>query len=137
MLGRLHHLVLDCPDPRNLAGFYARLLGQPITYDSDDFVVVAENETSSGLAFQRAPGHRRPTWPSPAVPQQMHLDIMVEDIGEATLGVLALGASKLDGEGVFADPAGHPFCLIQHPGWWSAEDPKRSTSTELPSRRRK
>ncbi|MDO5752878.1 VOC family protein, partial [Arthrobacter sp.] len=88
MLGRLHHLVLDCPDPRNLAGFYARLLGQPITYDSDDFVVVAENETSSGLAFQRAPGHRRPTWPSPAVPQQMHLDIMVEDIGEATLGVL-------------------------------------------------
>ena len=117
MLGRLHHLVLDCPDPSALAGFYAQLLGQPITYDSDDFVVVAENETSSGLAFQRAPGHRRPTWPNPAVPQQMHLDIMVENIGEATPGVLALGASKLNGEGVFADPAGHPFCLIQRPGW--------------------
>lgn len=132
MLGRLHHLVIDCPDPRALAEFYAQLLGQPITYGSDEFVVVAENETSSGLAFQRVPGHRRPTWPSPAVPQQMHLDIMVEDIGEATLGVLALGASKLNGEGVFADPAGHPFCLIQRPGWWSAEGPKRSTSTGLP-----
>jgi hypothetical protein len=32
------------------------------------------------------------------VPQQIHLDVMVED-------------------GVFADPAGHPFCLIPRPAW--------------------
>lgn len=36
MLGRLHHVVLDCPDPASLAAFYSRLLGQPITYQSDD-----------------------------------------------------------------------------------------------------
>ena len=117
MLGRIHHLILDCPDPRFLARFYSELLGQPITYDSEDFVVVAENDTTSGLAFQLAPDHRPPTWPSPVIPQQMHLDIMVESIAEATARVLALGARKLDGEDVFADPAGHPFCLIKCPGW--------------------
>ena len=31
--------------------------------------------------------------------------------------VLALGAEKLDGDDVYADPAGHPFCLIRRPGW--------------------
>ena len=55
MIGRMHHLILDCPDPLALAAFYSELLGQPITYRSDDFVVVAENDTTSGLAFQLAP----------------------------------------------------------------------------------
>jgi catechol 2,3-dioxygenase-like lactoylglutathione lyase family enzyme len=118
MTGRLHHLVIDCPDPRALARFYSALLGQPVTYASDDFTVVADDDTTSGLAFQLAPDHRPPTWPSPHVPQQMHLDVMVEDVAAATPGVLALGATLLDGAaGVFADPAGHPFCLIRRPGW--------------------
>lgn len=117
MHGRLHHLILDCPDPRALARFYSLLLSQPITYDSNDFVVVAEDDTTSGLAFQLAPDHRPPTWPNTTVPQQMHLDIMVEDVKAATPRVLALGAERLDGEAVFADPAGHPFCLIKRPRW--------------------
>jgi catechol 2,3-dioxygenase-like lactoylglutathione lyase family enzyme len=117
MIGRLHHVVLDCPDPAALATFYSRLLGQPITYRSDDWVVVAENDTSSGLAFQLAPDHRPPTWPDPAVLQQFHLDIMVEDVASAGHRVLALGATKLAGEDVYADPAGHPFCLIRRPRW--------------------
>jgi catechol 2,3-dioxygenase-like lactoylglutathione lyase family enzyme len=117
MLGRLHHVVLDCPDPLALAAFYSRLLGQPITYRSDDWVVVAANDMSSGLAFQLAPDHQPPTWPDPAVPQQLHLDVMVEDVVCAGASVLALGAKKLDGEHVYADPAGHPFCLIRRPGW--------------------
>jgi Glyoxalase-like domain len=100
-----------------LADFCSRLLGQPVTYQSDDWVVVAASDASSGLAFQLAPGHRRPTWPDPAVPQQFHLDIMVEDVAASGPLVLALGAQKLDGEDVYADPAGHPFCLIRRPGW--------------------
>ena len=56
MLGQLHHVVLDCPDPAGLAAFYSQLLGQPITYQSDYWVVVAANDKSSGLAFQLAPG---------------------------------------------------------------------------------
>lgn len=115
--GRLHHLVIDCPDPRALARFYSALLDQPITYDSDEFAVVAATNRTSGLAFQLAPDHRSPTWPSPNVPQQMHLDVMVENVDEATPDVLALGASQLGGAGVFADPAGHPFCLIKRPDW--------------------
>jgi hypothetical protein len=91
--------MLDCQEPRELAHFYSALLGQPVTYDSADVVVVSTDATSSGLAFQRAPGHPAPTWPDPEVPQQIHLDVMVASVG------------------VFADPAGHPFCLIPRPGW--------------------
>ncbi len=116
MRARLHHLIVDCPDPQALAEFWSRLLDQPITYASDDFVVVSPDDTTSGLAFQQASGHRRPTWPDPAVPQQMHLDVMVEDVEAAGAEVLDLGATRLDGD-VYADPAGHPFCLIPRPGW--------------------
>jgi catechol 2,3-dioxygenase-like lactoylglutathione lyase family enzyme len=117
MIGRMHHVVLDCQDPTALAAFYSALLGLPVTYRDHDWVVVARDDTSSGLAFQRATDHRPPTWPDPAVPQQVHLDIMVEDPDTAGSRVLALGAERLDGEHVYADPAGHPFCLIRRPQW--------------------
>jgi catechol 2,3-dioxygenase-like lactoylglutathione lyase family enzyme len=119
MIGRMHHVVLDCPDPMALAGFYSALLGLPVTYSSDDFVVVAASDRSSGLAFQLSPEHRRPTWPDPAVPQQVHLDVMVDDVAAAASAVRALGAVQLAGQDVYADPAGHPFCLIPRPGWAS------------------
>jgi catechol 2,3-dioxygenase-like lactoylglutathione lyase family enzyme len=117
MIGRMHHVVLDCPDPAGLAAFYSALLGLPVTYDDGGWAVVAANDRSSGLAFQRAPGNASPTWPDPAVPQQVHLDIMVEDVAAAGPRVLALGAARLDGDNVYADPAGHPFCLIPRPRW--------------------
>jgi catechol 2,3-dioxygenase-like lactoylglutathione lyase family enzyme len=117
MIGRLHHVVLDCPDPLALAGFYARLLDLPITYLSADWVVVSSSDRASGLAFQLAPDHQPSTWPDPAVPQQFHLDVMVEDLAAAGPHVLALGATSLDGDDVYADPAGHPFCLVKRPGW--------------------
>jgi len=66
MIGRLHHAILDCPDPMALATFYSELLGLPVTYQSDDWVVVAANDTSSGLAFQLAPDHQPPAWPDGA-----------------------------------------------------------------------
>lgn len=116
MIGRRHHTVIDCPHPRALADFYAALLGQSITYDSADWVVVSDSDHSSGLAFQLADDHRSPTWPDPQVPQQIHLDVMVEDVAAATPQVLALGAHQLT-DTVFADPAGHPFCLIPRPDW--------------------
>jgi catechol 2,3-dioxygenase-like lactoylglutathione lyase family enzyme len=117
MIGRMHHVVLDCQDPAALAAFYSELFGLPVTYRSDDWVVVAVNDTTSGLAFQLAPTNRPPTWPDPSVPQQFHLDIMVEDVAAAGQRVLALGAVSLDRKSVYADPAGHPFCLIPRPRW--------------------
>lgn len=79
--------------------------------------MVAVDTTSSGLAFQRAPDHRAPTWPRPHVPQQIHLDVMVDSVAAATPFVLGLGATPLTDDGIFADPAGHPFCLIPRPAW--------------------
>jgi catechol 2,3-dioxygenase-like lactoylglutathione lyase family enzyme len=117
MIGRMHHVVLDCPDPDVLAAFYSELLGLPVTYRDEDWVVVAASDTTSGLAFQRAPDHQPSTWPDPTVPQQIHLDIMVEDPATAGPRVLALGAKQCGREHVYADPAGHPFCLIRRPRW--------------------
>jgi len=121
VFGRLHHVVVDCPDPDALADFYSDLLGLPVTYRSADWVVVAHNDTTSGIAFQLAPDHQPPQWPNPARPQQFHLDVMVDDVDVAEARVLALGARRLSGADsgslVFADPAGHPFCLIPRPAW--------------------
>ena len=108
--------MIDTRDPRGLAEFYSRMLGLPITFTSDDWVVVAANDTSSGLAFQSAPDHEPPRWPDPAAPQQFHLDVMVDDVAAAIPQALALGARQV-GDTVFTDPAGHPFCLIPRPGW--------------------
>lgn len=116
MIGRLHHVVVDCRDPAALAAFYSELLGLPVTYESADWVVVADNDSTSGIAFQLAPDHVPPQWPDPARPQQFHLDVMVEDVESAARWVERLGARRLAGD-VFADPAGHPFCLVRRPGW--------------------
>jgi catechol 2,3-dioxygenase-like lactoylglutathione lyase family enzyme len=116
VIGRLHHLIIDTPDPRGSARFWSALLGQPVTYDSGDFVVVSADDRTSGLAFQYAADHRPPTWPDPAVSQQMHLDVMVDEVTAAATQVVALGATHLRGA-VFADPAGHPFCHVPRPGW--------------------
>jgi hypothetical protein len=48
---------------------------------------------------------------------QYHLDFMVDDLDQAGKQAVALGATKFEyqpGGGdfvVYADPAGHPFCL--------------------------
>jgi catechol 2,3-dioxygenase-like lactoylglutathione lyase family enzyme len=118
MIGRRHHMVIDTPNPRALAEFYSELLGLPITYTSDDWVVIAEDDRTSGFAFQLAPDHQAPAWPDPSRPQQLHLDVMVDDLEVAERQVLALGAAQLaKGGHVYADPAGHPFCLIRRPDW--------------------
>jgi hypothetical protein len=47
----------------------------------------------------------------------MHVCVEVDDIDAAESRVLAVGAHRLDGDGdnwrVYADPAGHPFCLTR------------------------
>lgn len=117
--GRLHPVVLDCPDPQALARFWSALLDQPVTYSSEDWVVVAADDHHSGMAFQRAPDHVPPVWGDPSRPQQVHVDVMVDDPAAAGARVVALGARALGppGQDVYADPAGHPFCLVARPSW--------------------
>jgi catechol 2,3-dioxygenase-like lactoylglutathione lyase family enzyme len=115
MIGRLHGIVIDCPDPSALARFYEQLLGWIRVQDDGDWVVIGEAADRVGLAFTRAAGFRAPTWPEPEVQQQMHFDVRVDDLDAAEAAAIGLGARRLPGGGddfrVFADPAGHPFCL--------------------------
>lgn len=117
MTGRLHGVVIDCPDPDALAGFYQRLLGMVRVNDDGGWVVIGDAPDRPGLAFQQIDDFRPPTWPDPKVPQQVHLDIAVDDLDAAEAEALALGARRLAGGGarfrVFADPVGHPFCLVR------------------------
>ena len=117
MIGRLEKTVLDCPDPRALAAFYAEILGMQVTQDDGDWVVIGREPGRRELAFQKADPWLPPRWPDPQHPQQEHLDIRVDDVDEAERAVVALGATRLhgvheDGFRVFTDPAGHPFCLV-------------------------
>jgi catechol-2,3-dioxygenase len=105
--------TLDTPDAGRLARFYAELLGMDVTYDGPEGSLVAGNGKS--LMFQQVDDYTAPSWPDPARPQQAHLDVFVEDLDAAEARALELGATRLEGGGerfrVFADPAGHPFCL--------------------------
>ena len=109
--------MFDCPDPRRLAGFYAEVLGMRINEDHANFVVIGSRPGARELAFQRSPQWTPPRWPDPHGSQQLHLDIRVDDVDAAERAVLALGARRLHGGEehgyrVFADPVGHPFCLV-------------------------
>jgi catechol 2,3-dioxygenase-like lactoylglutathione lyase family enzyme len=119
MIGRLHGIVIDCPDPSALAAFYEKLLGMVRVQDEGDWVVIGISADQPGLAFARAADFAAPTWPAPEVQQQMHFDVMVPDLDEAERAAVALGARRLPGGAdifrVFADPAGHPFCLCLEP----------------------
>lgn len=114
-LAKLGVVVLDCPDPHALAGFYAGVLGGTVE-DQGEWVDLKLPDGQS-LAFQAAPGYVPPKWPAPDHSQQFHLDLDVPDLDAAEKEVLALGAKPLDTEDrsrsfrVYADPAGHPFCL--------------------------
>ncbi|MBY8878825.1 VOC family protein [Actinacidiphila acidipaludis] len=117
MIGRLEKTVLDCPDPRALAAFYAAVLGMRVNEDGDDWVVIGTEPGARQSAFQRVTDWTAPDRPDPRRPQQLHLDIRVDDVETAEHEVLALGARRLPGElegryRVFADPADHPFCLV-------------------------
>ncbi|GAA3372211.1 VOC family protein [Streptomyces sannanensis] len=115
-IAALGTVVVDCPDPAALATFYAELLGGQTEADGEGWVEL-RGHGGTPLAFQAAPGHVPPKWPAPDASQQFHLDLTVEDLDAAEAKVLALGAKPLDtGDRarawrVYADPAGHPFCL--------------------------
>jgi len=109
----LFAVTIDAPDASALARFYADLMGMDVTYDGPEGAFIAGDGKS--VMFQQVSEYSPPRWPDPAHPQQGHLDIIVDDLDSGEARALELGASRLDGGGktfrVFADPAGHPFCL--------------------------
>lgn len=114
-------VMLDCPDAKALSAFYAELLGKPVTYEADGMAMIGQ-DGAQPVMFQQVAQYSAPRWPDPAYPQQVHLDVKVEDVAVAEPAALALGATRLPGAGdnwrVYADPAGKPFCLV----WDAAEN---------------
>lgn len=119
-LGRLRTVVLDCPDPSALATFWSVLLGRQVASVEEDWVELEPVVGDAAVAFQRVERHQRPRWPSGRWPQQLHLDVFVEDLTIAVEAAVRLGARVLSevqgGQGspwqVLEDPAGHPFCFV-------------------------
>ena len=116
-VGRLGATSIDCADPAELADFYCRLLGMRRLIESPDGGVIAITDGASTLAMMRVDDHVAPEWPDAAQRKQMHLDVSVTDLDEATARAVALGARESDHQPqrslwrVLLDPAGHPFCL--------------------------
>jgi predicted enzyme related to lactoylglutathione lyase len=114
-IARFPVVVLDCPDPDVLAGFYGELLGWTLE-PGDENIMFIRADYGDALGFQKVVGFTPPRWPHQDIPQQMHLDVTVDDLDAAETAVLALGATKHELQPgttfrVFLDPAGHPFCL--------------------------
>jgi Glyoxalase-like domain len=115
-IGRLESVILDCPDVGALAGFYRDLLGWDVEYDELGVWVTLSDGGPIKLCLQQVADYRPPRWPDPAHPQQVHLDLEVEDLAAAERAAVALGATVAETQPgqsfrVMLDPAGHPFCL--------------------------
>ena len=131
----IRQTVLDATDPRRLAEFYRQLLGlryrpgdePPAPGQPDpkgqDWLVLKSPGDGTALAFQKVGELPRATWPDGPVPQQLHLDTTVPTRADLDIQherALAFGARLLldrsdDADEplrVYADPAGHPFCIF-------------------------
>lgn len=116
-LGVLTRVVIDCPDPSGLARFWGGVLEMPrrVEESADRIVIAREDSSRPMIALQRVPDYRPPRWPDPEHPAQMHFDLGIDDRPRKEQLALDLGARLLPARGgscpVYADPAGHPFCL--------------------------
>jgi predicted enzyme related to lactoylglutathione lyase len=113
-IARFPSIVLDCPDPHALAEFYGTMLDWKV--DVSDGWADIRADYGQCISFQQVADYAPPRWPGQEVPQQMHLDVVVDNLDDAEAAVLALGATKHEHQPgttfrVFLDPAGHPFCL--------------------------
>jgi len=113
-------VVFDAAELAAESAFWAGMLGGRVVPD-DRWHSVFDAEDRWVIGVQLAPDHVPPDWPD-GNPQQVHLDLHVHDIASAHAEAVALGArlllaaedlSAAEGHQVYADPAGHPFCL----GW--------------------
>jgi glyoxalase superfamily protein len=108
-------LVFDAADLAAESAFWAGVLDGTVDAEEDWHRVMVHGE--SRVAVQLAPNHVPPDWPDGTPEQQIHLDLWVEDFAAAHDRVMSLGARVLkppegdDNFQVYADPAGHPFCL--------------------------
>jgi len=110
-------VVFDATDLETESSFWAALVGGTVERNDGWHMIFVDS--APVLAVQHAPDHEPPHWPVGAQQQQVHHDLWVDDYASAHEEVSRLGATLLrptsaDGRerwAVYADPAGHPFCL--------------------------
>ncbi len=138
----LRAVVLDATHARVVAEFWRQLLGYEYRAGDeppppgepdprgDDWLVLRDANGTARLAVQRVDELPAATWPDAGIPQQLHLDLTVADLAalrtqhERAVGLGARvladrSADEAEPLYVFADPAGHPFCIFvspDHPG---------------------
>jgi hypothetical protein len=116
-------IVFDAADLASESAFWAGVLGGRVIADDDgSWHSVLDADGHWRIGVQLAPDHIPPDWPD-GQPQQVHLDLHVDDPAAAHDEVIALGARLLqaaddlttaEGHQVYAYPAGHPFCIGWH-----------------------
>ena len=121
-VGRLTQVTFECADPPALAEFWRAVLQlEPATGDENRQTL--EWEPVERLTFHRVEGYRPPEWPGLFGEQQSHFDLLVTDFADACARVEDAGGRALSpvlepgpqAWRIYADPEGHPFCLVSTP----------------------
>jgi len=133
-----HVVVFDAADVASESAFWAALLDGTAIDDDERFHCVVDTEGRWRIGVRYAPNHTPPEWPNGSPQQQVHVDLHVDDGRAGHERALALGATVLqegnldadEGHFVYADPAGHPFCI----GWGHPDEAQlRHFLATLPS----
>jgi len=122
---KLSSIMIDCIDQHELAKFYAKLIDWDIVFVDEEYAVISPPGMKRGtypcISFQKNPDYKPPVWPEePDAQQQMeHIDFVVNDLSRAVqhatnCGAVEAGSQFADYWKVMLDPAGHPFCLVEH-----------------------
>ena len=122
-MGRLTQLILECDNAEQLARFWQEVLALPEP-EGDSYWLTLRWEPVGRFSFHRVAGYRPPAWPGKRGEQEVHFDLLVDDLHAADLAVQKAGAHPLTDvlnpgpkawRSIYADPAGHPFCLVSVP----------------------
>jgi predicted enzyme related to lactoylglutathione lyase len=112
VLGSVDEVVIDCHEPRQLAQFWAAVLGGEVGERDADWCYIFPPGWSQ-LSFQRVPE-------SKTVKNRLHIDVAVQDLAAATEQATRIGARRI-GEvrhtlsgsfQVLEDPEGNEWCLV-------------------------
>src|SRR5579863_4152482 len=116
MTAKVGYLAIDSIDPNGLAPFWCGLLGVHVdtAIGDGDFLILSPTEEGLTVGFQRVPEMKDGK-------NRVHLDLVVDDLDEATAEVEKLGGRWLEPgntrelEGFWwsdtADPEGNEFDL--------------------------
>jgi len=138
VLPRFAQVVIDTTNARRSAEFWRQLLGlvyraghEPPPPGADDragreWLNLCRADGSRALAIEQVESLRPTTWPEATVPQQLHLDLTVDNVADLDAcheRVLRLGGVLRDDRRddpaeplrVYADPDGHTFCIFVAP----------------------